>query len=303
MRFKGLDLNLLVAFDTLLELRNVSRAADRLGLTQPAMSAALSRLREYFADELLTLDGKRLQPTPFAENLIPQVRALLNAAESVVATSAGFSPATAVRTFRIVASDYVVATVLASVARRLVTVAPSVRLEFVLPDEIAAKRLERGELDLMITPAEFLVESQPSELLYEESHVIAGCRENPIFRTGVTAAAIFAAGHVAVSMGPHRVTSFGDRQIEQIEPDRRIEAVASSFAVLPWLLVGTERLALMHERLAVLMAQHVPIAFAPLPFPFPMMREMLQYHRARSADEGLRWLISEIRSITALYGS
>jgi LysR family transcriptional regulator, nod-box dependent transcriptional activator len=294
MRFKGLDLNLLVAFDALLELRNVSRAADRLGLTQPAMSAALSRLREYFADELLIMDGKRLQPTPFAENLIPQVRACLNAAERVVATSPAFSPATAIRTFRVVASDYVVAAVLADVARRLVTVAPGVRLEFVLPDEVAAERLERGEMDLMITPAEFLVESQPSELLYEESHVIAGCRENPIFSTGVTAAAIFAAGHVMVSMGPHRVTSFGDRQMEQIAPDRRIEAVVSSFTALPWLLIGTRRLALMHSRLAVVLAQHLPIAFAPLPFPFPMMREMLQYHRARSADEGLRWLIAEI---------
>lgn len=298
MRFKGLDLNLLVAFDALLELRNVSRAADRLGLTQPAMSAALARLREYFGDELLTVDGKRMQPTPFAQTLIPHVRACLNAAEMVVATSSTFSPATAIRTFRIVASDYVVTAILAGVARRLASEAPGVRLEFVLPDEIAMERLERGELDLMISPAEFLVESQPSELLYEEAHVIAGCRENPIFRQPMTAEAIFACGHVAVSMGPNRVTSFGDRQIEQIFPDRRVEAVASSFTVLPWLLVGTQRLALMHRRLAVLLAKSMPIAFAPLPFPFPMMREMLQYHRTRSADEGLRWLISEIRSAT-----
>jgi LysR family nod box-dependent transcriptional activator len=298
VRFKGLDLNLLVAFDALLELRNVSRAADRLGLTQPAMSAALARLREYFGDELLTVDGKRMQPTPFAQTLIPHVRACLNAAEMVVATSSTFSPATAIRTFRIVASDYVVTAILAGVARRLASEAPGVRLEFVLPDEIAMERLERGELDLMISPAEFLVESQPSELLYEEAHVIAGCRENPIFRQPITAEAIFACGHVAVSMGPNRVTSFGDRQIEQIFPDRRVEAVASSFTVLPWLLVGTRRLALMHRRLAVLLAKSMPIAFAPLPFPFPMMREMLQYHRTRSADEGLRWLISEIRRAT-----
>ncbi|HEY8509076.1 MAG TPA: LysR family transcriptional regulator [Steroidobacteraceae bacterium] len=296
MRFKGLDLNLLVALDALLELRNVSRAADRLGLTQPAMSAALARLREYFGDELLTVDGKRMQPTPFAQTLIPHVRACLNAAEMVVATSSTFSPATAIRTFRIVASDYLVTAVLADVARRLASMAPGVRLEFVLPDEIAMKRLERGELDLMISPAEFLVESQPSELLYEEEHVIAGCRENPVFQQPVTTEAIFTCGHVAISMGPNRVTSFGDRQIEQIFPDRRVEAVASSFTVLPWLLVGTPRLALMHKRLAVLLAKSMPIAFAPLPFPFPMMREMVQYHRTRSADEGLRWLISEIRS-------
>jgi LysR family transcriptional regulator, nod-box dependent transcriptional activator len=295
MRFKGLDLNLLVAFDALIELRSVSRTGERLGLSQPAVSAALARLREYFSDELLVADGKRMHPTPFAETLIPHVRACLNAAETVVATSTAFDPATAIRTFRIISSDYVVAAVLAGVAGRLAGIAPGVRLEFVLPDEIAEERFARGEMDLLIAPATFLVESHPSDLLYEETHVLVGWRDNPLFSGEITPEKMLAAGHVAVSMGPHREITFGDRHMEQIHPDRRIEAMVSSFTLIPWLVVGTHRLALMHKRLAVVMAERFPIAFAPLPFPFPTMPEMMQYHRTRSADDGLRWLIDEIR--------
>lgn len=296
MRFKGLDLNLLVAFDALVELRSVSRTGERLGLSQPAVSAALARLREYFDDELMVVDGKRMHLTPFAQTLIPRVRACLNAADSVVATSATFDPSTAIRTFRIISSDYVLAAVLGHVARQLASIAPRVRLEFVLPDEPATERFARGEMDMIIAPAEFLLDGHPSELLYEESHVIVGARDNPVFASGLTAEAVLAAGHVAVSMGSRRQTTFGDRHMEQILPDRRVEAVVSSFTMLPWVLVGTNRLAVMHQRLAVVLARSFPIAFAAPPFPFPPMQEMVQHHRARSADGGLRWLIEHIRA-------
>jgi LysR family nod box-dependent transcriptional activator len=297
MRFKGLDLNLLVAFDALVELRSVSRTGERLGLSQPAVSGALARLREYFNDELLVADGKRMHPTPFAERLIPQVRACLNAADTVVGTSTAFDPSTAIRTFRIVSSDYVVVTVLARVARLVAASAPRVRLELVLPDEVAEERFARGEMDLLIAPSTFIVQSHPSEPLYEETHVIVGWRENPIFAGEITAEQFFAAGHVAVSLGPHREVTFGDRHLDQIQPDRRIEAVVSSFSLVPWLVVGTQRLAVMHKRLAVTMAESMPIAHAPVPFPFPTMQETMQYHRTRSADDGLRWLMQTIRRV------
>jgi hypothetical protein len=79
---------------------------------------------------------------------------------------------------------------------------------------------------------------------------------------------------------------------------RRIEIVAASFAVVPWLLIGTPRLAVMHERLAVAMARHFAIAHAPMPFEFPVMREMLQVHRARTDDGGLVWLRGQLKAAT-----
>jgi DNA-binding transcriptional LysR family regulator len=125
--------------------------------------------------------------------------------------------------------------------------------------------------------------------------VIVGWKENPLFGGRITAESIFSAGHVAVSMGSQRRTAFGDRHIDQINPDRHVEMVVSSFTMIPWVVIGTRRLAIMHRRLAVALSDSFAIAYAPLPFPFPSMHEMVQYHRARSADDGLRWLIEEIR--------
>ena len=106
---------------------------------------------------------------------------------------------------------------------------------------------------------------------------------------------MFSYSHVAVAIGATRTTTFGDRQLELMGKQRRIEILASSFTMVPWLLLGTERLAIMHERLAVAMAERFPIAHAPLPFEFPIMSEMLEYHPSRASDDGLRWLRDRLK--------
>ena len=104
-----------------------------------------------------------------------------------------------------------------------------------------------------------------------------------------------AAIHVDVALGSDRTPAFADRQLLLMGVNRRIELTAASFAVLPWLVMGTRRLAVMHERLANTAGRHLPIAQARLPFDFPLMEETLQYHRSRTNDEGLRWLITQLR--------
>jgi LysR family transcriptional regulator, nod-box dependent transcriptional activator len=88
--------------------------------------------------------------------------------------------------------------------------------------------------------------------------------------------------------------------MEQLGRFRRMDVMASSFTVVPWLVIETNRLALMHERLARRMASMFPLAIAPIPFAFPMMREMLQFNRTRSSDEGLKWLRNQLRHDSAL---
>jgi len=105
MNFHKLDLNLLVALDTLLEERSVSRAADRLNLSQSALSSSLSRLREYFGDELLIAVGRRMEPTALALSLAPSVRDILHRIQVTIQTRPTFEPATAQRRFRIMTSD------------------------------------------------------------------------------------------------------------------------------------------------------------------------------------------------------
>lgn len=300
MRFKGLDLNLLVAFSVLMDTRSVSRAAEQLNLSQPAMSAALGRLRDYFGDDLLVLQGKRMFPTPYADSLVPMVQDTLRRIEALITTSTTFDPATSQRVFRIIASDYITAAVIAPLSRRLAHSAPGIKLEAVLPSDGSADLIAQGAFDLLITPEEFVNPSQPTELLFEERHVIVGWNANPLFASAITLEDVLQARHVGVQMGNQRTSAFAESTMDQLGHFRRTDMTASSFTVIPWLIIETNRLALMHERLARVMAKMFPLAIAPIPFDFPVMREMMQFNHARSTDEGLAWLREELRRDSAL---
>ena len=299
MRFNGLDLNLLSAFQTLMEERSVTRAARRMNLSQPAMSAALDRLRHYFQDELLVAQGKQMFPTVHAESLIGPVRQVLADLDTLLISSALFDPATTHRSFRIVASDYITASVIGPLTQRLADTAPGVRFEILLPSEDAAQLVMAGKADLLISPDDFVTQDQPAELLCEERQRVIGWSGNPVFATGLGEPEFDRLGHVAVHFGSNRVPSFADRQIDRMGRHRTVEITCGCFTMVPWLICGTQRIAVMHERLAVQMATTFPLALAAMPFAFPVMREMLQYHRARETDEGLRWLRSELRAQAA----
>lgn len=299
MRFKGLDLNLLVAFDSLLDTRNVSRSAERLNLSQSALSAALARLRDYFNDPILVPHGRRMHPTAFAESLLPQVRDALRQIDAVVATSTSFDPPTSRRKFGIINSDYVTIAVMVPLIRRLAEIAPTVAIEMMLPGEHSAQRLEEGSIDIVIVPDGYASPNHPSDLLFEERHVVVGWSGNPVLHGPVSAEDFCSAGHVAVSVGAFHTPSFADRHLEMLGVERRIEVRAPAFATVPALLEGTSRLAVMHERLALMLARRLPIGIQPLPFTIPLLRQMMQYHRARTMDEGLVWLRQQIADVSA----
>jgi DNA-binding transcriptional LysR family regulator len=295
MRFNGLDLNLLFAFQLLLEERSVTRAARRMNVSQPAMSAALGRLRAYFQDDILVAHGKQMYPTPHAESLAGPVRQCLADLDTILIGTLRFDPATTQRSFRIVASDYITASVIGPLSQRLAETAPGIRLEIMLPSEEAAQLVLEGKADLIVTPEDFIAPGQPAELLCEEQQLVIGWSGNPAFEAGFDMAAFETLGHVAVHVGSNRVPSFADRQIERMGLRRRIDISCGCFTMVPWLICGTTRVAIMHERLARQMAAQFPLALAELPVHFPVMREMMQYHRAREADEGLRWLRARLQ--------
>lgn len=299
MRFNGLDLNLLLALQVLLEERNVTRAARRLNISQPAMSAALARLRDYFQDDLLVAQGRLMHPTAQAESLAGPVRQFLADLDALLTSTALFDPASTQRSFRLVASDYITASLLGPLIQRLASTAPRIRLEIMLPCEEAAQLVMEGQADLIITPEDFLDPDQPAELLCDERQVVVAWSQNPAISGALTAAQFDSLGHVAVHVGSNRVPSFADRQLERIGSRRRIDVTCGCFTVVPWLIVGTNRLAVMHERLALEMAGHFPLTVHALPFGFPVMREMIQYHRTREGDSGLAWLRGELRAEAA----
>lgn len=294
MRFKGLDLNLLVVFEALMETRSVTRTAERIGLTQPATSAALRRLRTYFGDDIVVAVGKRMHPTPFAEMLLPQIQESLRGVERAIATPTSFDPATATRTFRIIASDYIMVAVLVPLSAQLSALAPKIRMEIIQPGETSMAELEQGKVDLLITPEPYLAAWHPSEFLFEEKQVVVGWAGNPIFREGLTEEKFFAAGHVSVAFGSTRVQAFADSHLSHMGRQRRIEVIVTSFASVAWFLQGTSRLAVLHERLARAILDRFDLNCADVPFPFPRMREMIQFHEARAGDAGLTWLRGQL---------
>jgi DNA-binding transcriptional LysR family regulator len=295
MRFNELDLNLLVVFAALMETHSVTRTGERLSLTQPAASAALRRLRGFFGDDLLVQVGKRMHPTPFAEALYPQIQRALATVQQAIATPAGFDPATSSRRFRINASDYVMVAVLVELAARLRSHAPGVQLEVQLPSETNPDDLENGRIDVLIAPEQLLAPWHPSEFLYEEEQVVVGSKANPVLAAGLTDDLFFAAGHVGVALGARRAATFADTQLARMGRQRRIEIEVASFASVPWFLQGSDRLAVLHKRLVRAMMPQFDLAYVPMPFPFPRLREMVQFHESRRDDAGLVWLRDQLR--------
>lgn len=300
MRFKRLDLNLLVALDVLLETRSVSQSATRMNLSQPAMSSALARLRKYFGDDLLVADGKRLYPTAYAELLLPGVRDCLGRLDALVSSPSTFEPTTSQRRFSIICSDYIAASLLAPLSFRLAAEAPNIVLDILAVTDDSAALLDQGKADILITLDDYVHPDHPAELLFEERQVVAGWRENPLFSRPLTEADVLACGHVTVAVGRGRTTSFADRALAIMGKSRRIEITTGSFLAVPWLISGTQRLAFMHERLARVVSKTFPIAFAPVPFEFPIMRELAQHHRARDSDTGLQWLRRQLTEVSAI---
>lgn len=290
MRFKGLDLNLLVALNVLLEERSVSRAAERLFVSQPAASAALGRLRDYFDDELLVLHGKQMIPTSYAEALAPEVRRILGDVDDVISMSSEFDPASSQRVFRLMASDYIASVLVGPAIQKIESEAPGIQFDIRLPAEHVGLEFERGGIDLVLTPEDRVSPNHPAELLFEERQVVMGWSENPVMAAPLTVEAYLDSAHVAIAIGQNRQLAYGDLQLHSDGHDRPIEIFAPSFTVVPWLLIGTKRLTVMHERLARVFAAELPLAFQPLPVDVPPMREMLQYHSSREKDSGIRWL-------------
>lgn len=300
MRFKGLDLNLLAALDVLLQERNVSAAGRRLFLSQSATSGALARLREHFCDELLIQVGRTMVPTPFGEGLIQPLRQLMLQIEVTVSPGGGFDPATTMREFRISCSDYITEVLLCRIIPRMAKEAPGAILDIVPPGNDQAGALESGEIDLLISPDIYSSPLHPTEHLYEEGHVVVAWDGNAVLADGHMDEERFRTlGHVVARFARFRSPSFAEGWLDAHVPERRIELVAPSFTQVPRLIVGTDRITIMHRRLAEIYATHLPIRLYDPPFDLPCINEVSQRHRARQTDGGLKWLNGLLRDVAA----
>ena len=294
MRFNKLDLNLLVALDHLLHLRSVSGAAERMNMTQSAMSNALLRLREYFNDDLLVKFGRRMELTPRAEALKDPVRDVLVRVEWTVATTSEFDPAQSERQFNILVSDYTLATLVPRILARCARISESLRFSFQHQVDSPERLLDRGDVDLLIIPSEFCSRRHPSEVILQEEFRAIVWSEGKLAGRRLTRREFTKASHV-VMQPPSGAQSLESVYFKQYDVTRRNDVTTYNFSTIPHLIVGTDRIATIHGRLAQLAQRTLPIRIIDLPFRLPKMKQVVQWHKYRSQDAGLIWLRSIIR--------
>ncbi len=294
MHFNKLDLNLLVALDAMLAERGISRAAERLHMSQSAMSNALARLRDYFDDELLVQVGRKMELTPRAESLLEPVREVLVRVDTTIAARPLFEPAKSDREFRIFISDYTMMTLMPHLLVLAHEQASNVRFEFLPQTDNPQRALERGEADLLLIPKGYCSPDHPIEPLFEEEFCCAVWSDSALAKKDLTFDAYVAAGHV-VMQPPGGAKSFEAWFMERFGMTRRVEVTTFSFASAPHLVVGTERIATVHGRMGLLARKSLPLKLFPPPVPMPKMEQVVQWHKYRTQDPGLIWLREVLR--------
>ncbi|MCW1413030.1 LysR family transcriptional regulator [Rhizobium sp. 1AS11] len=288
MRFKGLDLNLLVALDALTTERKLTAAARSINLSQPAMSAAVARLRAYFRDELFTMVGRELILTPRAERLAPVVReALLHIQFSIIAWD-HFNPAQSHRRFRIILSDHVTLVFFEKIVERVAREAPSISFELLPPADEPCKLLRRGDVDLLILPEIFMSGGQPIAALFDETLVCVGCRTNKQLEQPLTFEKYMSMGHVAAKFGNAR--NVDEWYLLEHGLRRRIEVVVQGFSMIPPVLSGTDRIATIPLRLVEHFAKRFPLRIAELPLPFSAFTVAMQWPALHNSDPASIWM-------------
>ncbi|HEU4460055.1 MAG TPA: LysR family transcriptional regulator [Methylibium sp.] len=295
MRFNKLDLNLLVALDAMLNEASISRAAERLHISQSATSNALARLRDYFGDELLVQVGRRMELTPRAEVLREAVRDVLVRVDTTIAAQPEFVPAEADREFRILVSDYTLTMLCPHLVALAAAEAKGVRLRLSPQVENPQRVLERGEADLLVIPQAYCSPDHPTESLWREDFVCVVWNGSTHAQRTLSFERYCEAGHVVMQPGNMSQLSFETWFLQRFGVARRIEVATHTFSSVPALVVGTDRIATMHKRLAQVAQASLPIKLIPTPMQVPAMEQAVQWHKYRTQDPGLVWLRGVMR--------
>lgn len=246
---RNVDLNLLVAFNTLYEMRNVTRAAERLALTQPTVSGMLSRLRDLFDDPLFVRTQYGITPTPRADALAAPVNKVLADVEALV-TPSDFDPKSLKMTISVSANDYMQHALIVPFIKKLRRRAPGIKVS-VMPAYIAdlSERLARGVIDLAVTIPEFSDPGLPSLFLYTERYICIARRNHPLGDAQLSLDAFCKFDHVLVSPTGGSFTGPTDEALAERGLRRAVSVSVPSFHVMLELVRTNDFLALAPERL------------------------------------------------------
>jgi DNA-binding transcriptional LysR family regulator len=283
----GVDLNLLKALDALLDERSVTRAAGRLGLTQPAVSAMLVRLRESFGDPLFVRTQRGVAPTPRALELAAPVKDVLRQIETLLQPAA-FEAAGAEFTLSLAATDYALRAIVTPFLRLLRARAPRVRVA-VLPidDQRLSSQLERGDLHLALTTADTTPGDLHARRLFDERYVCVLRQGHPDAAAGLMTLERFCAlDHALVSYAGGAFRGVTDEALARQGRQRRVALSVASFLILPEVLRASDLIAVAPRRLV---AGETGLMLFDPPLEIPGFTKMAAWHERTHRDPAHRW--------------
>lgn len=300
MNIERVDLNLLVYLDVLLRERNVTRAASYLGITQPAMSNGLRRLRELFDDALLVRTSEGMTPTEQALELQPVVRSVLATIERAVQPKKPFDPSQSTRVFRIMASDYAESTLVPAVLARLQSEAPGVALDIMTPSDVSYLNVEQGKVDMVINRFDSMPQSFHQTTVWQDDFSCLLSVASPLLdEFGLDS--YLQARHVWVSktgMGvgvgvdPSAAQNLGwvDDALERIGRKRRITVFTRHYQVAMLLAQQPHLVVTIPSKLARLAQDDPRLAIKPPPFEIPPFELKMAWSPLLQRNPGHQWL-------------
>ena len=289
MNIQTFDLNLLLAFDALLRERNVTRAGARIGLSQPSMSNALTRLRKLCDDPLFVRTRAGMEPTPLAQKLAGPVQQGLETLKIGLEQPFGFDPAKSARTFRLVMSDIAEITVLARLMAALKQAAPEVNIVATqVPRERFRSVLENGEADLALGNLPELKSGFYQQRLFQDHYVCLARRDHPDIGERLSLRQYLQGSHVQVS------TSVGDtmidRELTKRGLQRRIALQVPHFLVVTVIVMSCDLLVTIPYTVVSLLRAMERVKVMKLPFRIPDANVRQFWHQRYHHDPANRWL-------------
>ncbi|MDR3453901.1 MAG: LysR substrate-binding domain-containing protein [Rhodoferax sp.] len=289
-----MDLNLLVSLDVLLAECHVTRAASRLGLSQPALSAQLRQLRNAFGDPLLLPGPKGMTPTSHALALKAPLRELLAGFHGLISAGQAFDPLTAQQVFRIAATDAIHSIVTTPLAGRLSTLAPHCKLAMVRVDlQNLPEQLASGELDLALLTPQAMPAMLHARKLYDETFLCVMRKGHPAAARPMDLDTFCSLAHALVSTSGGGFIGAVDEAVQARGHSRRVQVSVSSFLLVPSLVEGTDLIATVPARLAQQWAGL--LAVVSLPLEVPGFSVSMGWHPRAHADPAQLWLRETLR--------
>jgi DNA-binding transcriptional LysR family regulator len=306
MNFLTFDLNLLRVLDALLREGSTVRAGARLGLSQPAVSAALGRLRAALGDALFFRRGQGLEPTDFAQSLAAPLREMLEATEVMLAGPGTFDPQHSAARFRISGSDFYAEMLMPRLADRLAATAPGMRVHLIdLVPESYVATLERHEVDLALVPGVEFPDWVQSRPLFRSGFSVIARKGHPrLRRAGLTPGDVLPIdlfcdlGHVLFSPeGNSR--AMGDAALAKVGRERRVIMTMPVFSGVYRAVAGSDLIALLPTQLAHHVAPSVGLEVLRAPMPLPVAQISMIWHRRHAASPAHVWMREQIADLLA----